>query len=118
VSGRSLNGCLGAVISMVVSLLTATLLGKVWSACGTGVSNSVNGAFLTLIFIPVLWIALLVVWLTTGVLLREHPAVRSLAAAVLMLALSWWAILLFWESDSYSCPGGAPSWWPGFLPTP
>jgi hypothetical protein len=116
--GRSLHGCLGAAVAMAVSVLTATLLGRAWSACDAGVNNSANGGFLALIFIPVLWLALLAIWLGTGAFLREHPLVRSLVSFALMLTLSWCAISLFWTSDSYSCPEGVPSWWPDFLPTP
>ncbi|MGW1726865.1 hypothetical protein ACWCQK_28565 [Streptomyces sp. NPDC002306] len=106
------------MVVLAVALLTATVLGRSWNACDAGVSNSVNGSFLLLMFIPVLWFVLMLVWLGAGAFLREHHVVRAVVVGALMLAVCWCAVSLFWEGDTYHCPGGVPSWWPGFAPTP
>ncbi len=63
---RRLHGCLGAAVSLTLSLLTALLLGRSWTACDVGVNNAANGSFLTLLFIPALWTILLLTWLATA----------------------------------------------------
>jgi dipeptide/tripeptide permease len=117
-SGRRLHGCLGSVVVLAVALLTALLLGRAWNACDAGVNSSANAGFLLVIFIPVLWLILMAIWLGMGALLRQRPVLRAFAVGILILAVSWCAISLFWEGDTYHCPSGVPPWWPSFVPAP
>ncbi|KMS72561.1 hypothetical protein ACM01_22490 [Streptomyces viridochromogenes] len=116
--GRRLHGCLGSVVVLAVALLTALLLGRSWSACDAGVNSSANGGFLLVIFIPVLWFVLMAVWLGAGALLGRHPVVRAFVIVALILIVSWCALSIFWEGESYYCPSGVPPWWPDFVPAP
>lgn len=105
------------MVALSVALLTATLLGRAWSACDAGVSSA-NSGFLLLILIPVLWIVLMLVWLGVAAVLGERPLVRTLVLGVLMLAVVWCAVSLLWAGDAYHCPRGVPPWWPAFAPAP
>ncbi|MBX9399164.1 dolichyl-diphosphooligosaccharide--protein glycosyltransferase subunit 2 [Streptomyces sp. TRM72054] len=117
-SGRSLHGCLVAVVVLAVTLLAAMLLGRAWSACDAGVNSSANGGFLILIFVPVLWSVLMLIWLGVGAFLGDRPLIRAFALMVLLLTVFWCSISLFWGGDTYRCPSGVPPWWPHFIPAP
>ncbi|MFV5997741.1 hypothetical protein ACNPQM_36485 [Streptomyces sp. NPDC056231] len=93
------------------------VLGRALSACDAGVNNATNSTFLLFLFIPCLWVVLTLGWVAVGVLLGNRPLLHTLALVVVLLALCWCAVSLFW-SDTYDCPSGVPSWWPGFLPAP
>ncbi|MEU2298069.1 hypothetical protein ACK389_01390 [Streptomyces antibioticus] len=116
---RRLHGCLGAAVSLTLSLLTALLLGRSWTACDVGVNNAANGSFLTLLFIPALWTILLLTWLATGALVGNRPRLlRAGALAATLLTVLWCATATFWGYPTPACPNGTPPWWPSLLPTP
>lgn len=115
---RRLHGCLGTVVGLALAVLVAMLLGRAWNACDTGVNNAANSSFLLFLFIPGLWVVLLLGWVAVGALLGNRPLLHALALAVTLLAVSWCALSLFWGGTTYDCPSGVPPWWPGFLPTP
>ncbi|WP_406451226.1 hypothetical protein OG782_15305 [Streptomyces sp. NBC_00876] len=117
-SARLTLGWVGSVVAAAVALLTATLLGRAWSACDAGVNSAANGAFLLWVFIPVLAIVLLIVWLGTVALLGRRPLVSAVVGGALVLAVSWCAFSLFWEGTTYHCPSGVPPWWPDLVPAP
>ncbi|MFJ2092027.1 hypothetical protein ACIOEW_22560 [Streptomyces sp. NPDC087901] len=117
-SDRRISGWVGSVSVTAVALLTATLLGRAWSACDAGVNNSANGGFLLWVFIPVLAIVLLIVWLGTSAVLGKRPLVCAVVGGALVLTVSWCALSLFLGDATYYCPSGVPPWWPDFVPAP
>ncbi|WP_457513689.1 hypothetical protein [Streptomyces sp. TE33382] len=84
-----------------------------------GVNNAANSGFLLLLFIPVLWTALLLVWVAVGACLGNHPLLHPPALAVMLLGVAWCAISIFWVGTAAPpCPSGVPPWWPSFIPAP
>ncbi|MFR9787512.1 hypothetical protein ACL07V_02350 [Streptomyces sp. MB22_4] len=116
--GRRLHGWLGAVVGLASAVLAAMVLGRAWDACDAGVNNAADGGFLLYLFIPGLWVVLLLCWAAVGAFPGNRSLPRSLARAVAFVAVLWCALSLFWAGGTYDCPGGVPPWWPGFLPAP
>ncbi|MGW0087347.1 hypothetical protein [Streptomyces sp. NPDC003393] len=106
------------MVGLGLAVLAAMLLGRVWNACDTGVNNAANSGFLFILFIPGLWAILVLGWLAVAALLGNRPHLQPIGLTVVLLALSWCALSLFWGGTTYNCPSGVPPWWPGFLPTP
>lgn len=103
---------------LALALLAALLLGRALGACGGGINYAANSTFLIVLFVPLLWVLLVLSWVLLGVLLGKRPRLHALALAVVLLGLCWCAVSLFWSGDTYECPSGVPPWWPGFLPAP
>ncbi|MFE6765212.1 hypothetical protein [Streptomyces sp. NPDC057689] len=102
---------------LVLAVLTAMVLGRALNACEGGVNNAANSTFLLFLFIPGLWAVLTLAWIAVGALLGNRPSLHAAALVVVLLVLCWCAVSLFW-GETYACPGGAPPWWPSFVPTP
>ncbi|MFF8994744.1 hypothetical protein ACF09H_33410 [Streptomyces sp. NPDC014983] len=115
---RRLHGGLGAVVGLASAVLAAMVLGRAWDACDAGVNSAADSGFLLYLFIPGLWVVLLLCWAAVGALPGNRPLPRFLARAVVFLAVLWCALSLFWGGRTYDCPGGVPPWWPGLLPAP
>jgi hypothetical protein len=105
-------------VGLALAVLAAMLLGRAWNACDTGVNNAANSGFLLFLFIPGLWVVLLLGWLAVGAFLGNRPPLHALTLAVVLLTVSWCALSLFWGGTTYDCPTGVPEWWPDFLPAP
>ncbi|MDQ0585608.1 hypothetical protein [Streptomyces rishiriensis] len=115
---RRVRGCLGMVVGLALSVLTAMVLGRGWNACDVGVNNAANSGFLVFLLIPGLWVVLLLSWLAVGALLGHRPLLHAVGLAVTLVAEAWCVISIFWGGVSPYCPGGVPPWWPGLVPVP
>ncbi|MFF7071522.1 hypothetical protein [Streptomyces pseudovenezuelae] len=115
---RRLHGCFGTVMGLALAVLTAMLLGRGLSACDAGVNGAANSTFLVVLFIPSLWSLLTLSWVMVGVLLGRQALLHALALTVVLAAVCWCAVSLFWSGATHECPSGVPPWWPGFLPVP
>lgn len=119
IASRRLHGCLGLVVGLALTMLTAMLLGRSWNACDIGVNNAANSGFLTFLFIPGFFVLLLLVWVAVGVLAGHRPLLHAFVLAVALLAVVWCVVSVFWDNTPTPwCPRGVPPWWPGFIPAP
>ncbi|WP_443068281.1 hypothetical protein [Streptomyces sp. NBC_01358] len=106
-------------VTLVLAGSAAMLLGRSWNACDVGVNNAANSSFLLWLFIPIVWMVLLLVWVVVGALLGNRPLLYAVALGVTLLGVFWCVTSVFWEGASTPpCPSGVPQWWPHFVPAP